>query len=60
MKRRDLIEKIEAQGAVFIRHGGKHDFYMNPQTRISQPVPRHKEINEHLARHIIKMLAPKG
>lgn len=60
MKRRDLIGKIEAQGAVFIRHGGKHDFYMNPQTKISQPVPRHKEINEHLARHIIKMLANKS
>jgi predicted RNA binding protein YcfA (HicA-like mRNA interferase family) len=60
MKRRELIGKIEAQGAVFIRHGGKHDFYQNPQTKISQPVPRHKEINEHLARHIIKMLANKS
>jgi predicted RNA binding protein YcfA (HicA-like mRNA interferase family) len=57
MKRRELIGKIEAQGAVFIRHGGKHDFYQNPQTKISQPVPRHREIKEHLARHILKMLS---
>jgi hypothetical protein len=25
VKRRDLIKKIEEQGAIFIRHGGKHD-----------------------------------
>ena len=60
MKRRELIEKIGAHGAVFIRHGGKHDFYQNPQTKVSQPVPRHKEINEHLARHILKMLTNKS
>ena len=56
MKRLDLIKKIEALGGEFIRHGGKHDWYRNPETGISQAVPRHKEVNEHLARQIIKML----
>ena len=56
MKRRDLIKKIEAAGAVFIRHGGKHDWFQNPQTKISQPVPRHTEINEILAKHILRKL----
>lgn len=56
MKRRDLIRKIEESGAVFIRHGGKQDWYHNPQTKMSQPVPRHAEINEMLARSIIKKL----
>ena len=56
MKRRDLIKKIEIIGCVFIRHGGKHDWYRNPKTKKSQPVPRHKEINENLVRHILKML----
>ena len=56
MKHRDLIKKIESLGAVFIRHGGRHDWYQNPVTKISQPVPRHREIKEHLARHILKML----
>ncbi|RLD62453.1 MAG: addiction module toxin, HicA family [Bacteroidetes bacterium] len=56
MKRRDLIKKIEAFGCVFIRHGGKHDWYRNPNSKKSQPVPRHKEINENLAKHILKML----
>ncbi len=57
MKRRDLIEKIEAMGCVFIRHGGKHDWYQNPTTKVCQPVPRHREIKEHVARHILKTLS---
>jgi predicted RNA binding protein YcfA (HicA-like mRNA interferase family) len=56
MKRRDLIKKIETSGCVFIRHGGKHDWYHNPKTKKSQPIPRHKEINENLAKHIIRVL----
>ena len=56
MKRKDLIKKLEKTGCVFIRHGGKHDWYQNPKTKISQPIPRHKEINENLSEHIMKML----
>ncbi|HEY9703871.1 MAG TPA: type II toxin-antitoxin system HicA family toxin [Allocoleopsis sp.] len=56
MKRRDLIAEIEKIGCVFIGHGGKHDWYQNPKTKISQPVPRHREIKEQLAQHILKML----
>lgn len=56
MKRADLIKTIERFGCVLIRHGAKHDWYTNPQTGVSQPIPRHREIKEHLARHIIKLL----
>lgn len=56
MKRVDLINAIEGFGCVLIRHGGKHDWYRNPVTGIAQPVPRHREIKEGLARHIIKAL----
>ena len=56
MKRNDLIQRIEGFGCVLIRHGGNHDWYTNPATGVSQPVPRHREINEHLARRIIKLL----
>jgi predicted RNA binding protein YcfA (HicA-like mRNA interferase family) len=59
MKRRDLIKLLEEMGCVLIRHGGKHDWYSNQNTRESQPVPRHKEINENLARSIIKKLSNK-
>jgi predicted RNA binding protein YcfA (HicA-like mRNA interferase family) len=50
MKRRDLINELEKIGCILIRHGGKHDWYQNPETKISQPVPRHIEINEYLAK----------
>jgi mRNA interferase HicA len=59
MKRRDLIKKVEELGAVFIRHGGKHDWFQNPKTKVSQPIPRHSEINEMLAKSIIKKLGDK-
>jgi mRNA interferase HicA len=57
MKRVDLIRAIEGIGCAFVRHGGKHDWYRNPTTGVSQPVPRHREIKDGLARHIIKMLS---
>lgn len=41
---------------VLIRHGKKHDWYQNPVTKMAQPVPRHSEINDGLAKHILKML----
>ena len=56
MKRKDLIKELETMGCILIRHGGKHDWYQNPKTKLSQPVPRHREINEYLAKHIIKIL----
>lgn len=56
MKRTDLIRTIEGFGCELVRHGGKHDWYRNPNTGVSQPVPRHREIKEHLARHIVRML----
>lgn len=49
MKRRELIRTLERQGAVFIRHGGKHDWYQHPATKVFQPVQRHTEIKEYLA-----------
>lgn len=57
MKRIDLIKKIKKAGCVLIRHGGKHDWFQNPITKMSQPVPRHREIGESLAKHIIKKLS---
>lgn len=59
MKRRELIQKLGAQGAVLIRHGGKHDWYQNAATKVCQPVPRHNEINEFLARSILRKLSFK-
>jgi mRNA interferase HicA len=56
MNRQDLIREIERSGCVLLRHGVRHDWYQNPKTKVSQPIPRHREIVEPLARHIRKML----
>lgn len=56
MKRIDVIRKLEQAGCLLIRHGGKHDWYQNPQTGASQPIPRHREIKDFLARHILRKL----
>ncbi len=57
MKRIDLIRKLEQSGCLLIRHGGKHDWYQNPETGASQPVPRHREIKDVLAKHILRKLS---
>lgn len=39
-----------------VRHGAKHDWYRNLGTGVSQPVPRHREIKDRLAKHILAKL----
>ena len=56
MKRAELIRQIKKIGCILIRHGAKHDWYQNPETGMCQPVPRHDEIKDQLARHILKRL----
>jgi len=57
VKRTALIRTVEEFGCVLVRHGGKHDWYRNVNTGMSQPIPRHREIKAGIARHIIKMLS---
>ena len=57
MKRLDLIRAITDEGAVFVRSRGGHDIYRNVITGATQPVPRHREINELTARNIIRHLS---
>lgn len=58
MKRRELIKKLECMGCEFVRHGGSHDIYKQPLTGIQEPIPRHSEIVDRLAKKIIKKLSP--
>ncbi|MGI8979292.1 MAG: type II toxin-antitoxin system HicA family toxin [Pirellulaceae bacterium] len=60
MKRRDLVAELERIGCVLLRNGAKHDIYHNPKTGKSEPVPRHREVNELLAKKILKALAQDG
>ncbi|WP_145280899.1 type II toxin-antitoxin system HicA family toxin [Pirellulimonas nuda] len=57
MKRVELVRRLEEAGCVLERHGGKHDWYRNALTGECQPVPRHREIKEYLARRILKKLS---
>ncbi len=52
MKQRELIKKLVDAGFVFDRHGGSHDVYI--RNNVIENVPRHKEINEKLAKAILK------
>jgi len=60
VKRLDLIRKITRLGCVLVRHGAKHDWYENRITGVGQAVPRHREIDENLARNILKKLTEGG
>jgi hypothetical protein len=57
MKRTALLKRIKSYGCVFVKHGKKHDVYKNPRTGVEERVPRHSDINENLANHIIANLA---
>lgn len=52
MKKRDLIKKLESIGFEFERSGGKHDVYKRGIDR--EIIPRHNEIDETLARAILR------
>ena len=52
MKQRDLIKKLQRVGFEFERHGGNHDIYIRGNDE--EKVPRHREVNEKLAKAILR------
>jgi len=52
MKRRDLIKRFEKAGWFLIREGSEHTIYGNGMKK--EQIPRHREINEMLAKFLIK------
>ena len=56
MKRIDLIRHLERFGCVLLREGGSHSVYVNRPARKAATVPRHREINDFLARKICRDL----
>jgi len=52
MKRKEFVRQLVREGCVFPRPGSRHDIYLNPETGQRQPVPRHREIENHLVKHI--------
>lgn len=58
MKKRDLIKKLESIGFTLHKHGSNHDLYI--RNGIKESVPRHAEINEELAKAILRRNGYKG
>jgi mRNA interferase HicA len=56
MKRLELIRHLEQHGCALLREGGRHSVYVNRTTGKSSTVPRHREINDFLARKICRDL----
>jgi len=56
MKRRDLIRHLKSNDCELLREGGRHSWWHNPAQNRRSAVPRHREINEHLAQKICKDL----
>lgn len=54
MKRKDLEKRLKKAGFVLVRHGGKHDVFQRGKDL--EQLPRHVEINELLAKSIIKKM----
>ena len=60
MKRTDLIRHLEHHGCQVLRQGSNHTVYVNRKTRRSSAVPRHREVNDFLARKICDdLLVPR-
>ncbi len=53
MKKRDLEKKLSSLGWWFKREGGGHEIWTNGED--TEPIPRHREINEILAKKIIQV-----
>ncbi len=56
MKRLDLVRHLEAHGCYLLRDRGKHSVYVNPANNQTSAVPRHRDINDFLARKICRDL----
>ncbi|MCI9296905.1 MAG: type II toxin-antitoxin system HicA family toxin [Lachnospiraceae bacterium] len=52
MKQRELIKRLEKGGFILKRHGSDHDIYARGDDE--EQVPRHREINERLAKAILR------
>lgn len=52
MKQKDLVRKLLQAGFIFYEHGSNHDRYKRGD--VIEQIPRHKEVNERLAKAILK------
>jgi mRNA interferase HicA len=56
MKRKKLLQYLEANGCRMIRDGGRHSWWENAALNRRSAIPRHTEISDILAYKICKDL----
>jgi mRNA interferase HicA len=56
VRRVDLVRHLESHGCQLLREGANHSVYVNRTVRKTSTVPRHREINDYLARKICRDL----
>ena len=56
MKRKELEKKLRGAGCYLKREESSHSLWVNPQTGVTEAVPRHTEIKKMLAQKILKNL----
>ena len=56
MKRRDLLQHLKARDCELLREGARHSWWQHTITGKRSAIPRHSEVNNHLARKICRDL----
>ena len=56
MKRKRLETRLRIAGCYLKREGSSHSLWINPNTGVTEAIPRHTEIKEPLAKKILKRL----
>ncbi|MEG3438829.1 type II toxin-antitoxin system HicA family toxin [Pannus brasiliensis CCIBt3594] len=51
-----MLRHLEANGCELLREGGNHTLYINRTALKSSTIPRHREIDDFLARKICRDL----
>jgi mRNA interferase HicA len=56
MKREALLRHLRRHGCELLREGGRHSWWRNTLQQRRSAIPRHREIDDNLARKICKDL----
>jgi predicted RNA binding protein YcfA (HicA-like mRNA interferase family) len=56
MKRVELVRHLTSHGCQLLREGGRHTLYFNPANNQTSAIPRHRDINDFLAKKICRDL----
>jgi len=56
VKRSELVRHLEAHDCRLLREGARHSIFVNRAAGKAASIPRHREINDFLARRICRDL----